>query len=92
MTRATIMLPKDIKTKATLEARKLIISFADFVRQAIADKLRHSHRMGNRIRNRRADPIFRLMDDPGMLIKASATDIAKNHDDYLYGDKAGDTR
>ena len=39
MTRTTIMLPEDVKRRAMAEARKLKVSFADFVRQAVAERL-----------------------------------------------------
>jgi len=39
MTRTTIMLPEDVKQRAMAEASKLKMSFAEFVRQAITEKL-----------------------------------------------------
>ena len=80
------MLPADLKRKAEAEARKLQISFADFVRQAVSEKLPRQGKGSDRLRQRRADPLFRLL-DRGMLVKRpTPADVAEHHDAYLYAD------
>lgn len=44
MRRTTIMLSEDLEQRAVAGARKLNISFADFVRQAVTEKLPHESR------------------------------------------------
>jgi predicted HicB family RNase H-like nuclease len=61
VTRTTIMLPDEVRQRAMAEARKLKASFADFVRQAIAEKLPHSGGGGDRLKRRREDSLFRRL-------------------------------
>ena len=86
MTRTTIMLPEDVKRRAMAEARKLNVSFADFVRQAVAGKLPPEGRAVDRLKRRRKDPLFRLLDRLPLARRDAATDVAARHDDYLYGE------
>lgn len=87
MTRTTIMLSEDVKRRAVIEARRLKVSFADFVRQAVAEKL-PEHRKGvNRLKRRRSDPLFRLIESLPVA-KGKVSDTAVDHDEYLYGDKS----
>ncbi len=80
------MLSEEVKRRAVTEARRLKVSFADFVRQAIAEKLPRSAK-GSRLKQRRQDPLFRLLD--GLpLVKGAPTDTVARHDDYLYADKS----
>jgi hypothetical protein len=88
MTRTTIMLPEEVKRRAMAEARKLKVSFADFVRQAVTEKLPREGKGVDRLKRRRRDPLFRLLDRLP-LVKDAATDVAISHDDYLYGDPSG---
>jgi len=88
MTRTTIVLPPEIKRQAKAEAQRMRISFADFVRQAIAEKLPGNHKGGDRLKRRRQDPLFRLLDRLHIIKGKTATDVAANHDDYLYGGKS----
>src|SRR5437899_714912 len=85
MTRTTIMLPENIKQQAIAQAQKMNISFADFVRQAIADKLPRRGQGALRLKRRRHDSLFRLLDQPAMIIKGRISDIVAKHDEYLYG-------
>ena len=82
------MLAEDMKRQAETEARRLKVSFADFVRQAISEKLPQNGRAGSRLRRRRQDPLFRLMDHLPVVKQANQADVAVNHDDYLYGGKS----
>lgn len=80
------MLPEQIKRRAMDEARKLNVSFADFVRQAISEKLPRPGKGIDHLKRRRADPVFRLLDRLPLASEVAATDVAQQHDDYLYGD------
>ena len=82
------MLTEDIKRQAETEARRLKVSFADFVRQAISERLPQNGRGGDRLRRRRQDPLFRLMDHLPVVKQRNKVDVAVNHDDYLYGGKS----
>jgi hypothetical protein len=81
------MLSTDVKRRATAEARRRKVSFADFVRQAICDKLPQHSRSADRQKRRRQDPLFRLLDQSTPEQTTAATDVAANHDEYLYGGK-----
>jgi hypothetical protein len=86
MTRTTIMLPDDVKRRALAQARKLNISFADFVRQAVTEKLPRQGKGVDRLKQRRQDPLFRLLDRIALVEGETATDVAARHDDFLYGE------
>jgi len=80
------MLPDDTKRRAMAEARKLKISFADFVRRAVVEKLPRQGKAVDRLKQRRQDPLFRLLDRPTLVKGSEATDVAAHHDAYLYGE------
>ena len=80
------MLPEEVKQRAMAEARRLKISFADFVRQAVTEKLPRESRSVDRLKQRRQDPLFRLLDRLALVKGDTATDVAARHDDYLYGE------
>ena len=82
------MLSDEMKQRAMTEARKLRVSFADFVRQAITEKLPYQGKGVDRLKRRREDPLFRLFDHLPMVSNDTATDVAAHHDDYLYGGKS----
>ncbi len=85
------MLPEDVKRRAMAEARKENVSFADFVRRAIVEKLPCSGKGADPLKRRRTDPLFRLLDHLPPVRGDTPGDVAANHDDYLYGEKhAGD--
>ena len=81
------MLPERTKREATAEARRLKISFADFVRQAIDAKLPQKAKGADRLKRRRRDPLFRLLDRLPPVKRPTPTDVSAKHDDYLYGDQ-----
>ena len=89
MLRTTIMLPAEVKQRATAEARRLKVSFAAFVRQAITEKLPSRGKGADRLKRRRQDPVFRLQDNLPAVRGATATDTSAAHDDYLYGPVSG---
>lgn len=78
------MLSEKVKQQAMAEARRLKVSFADFVRQAITEKLPHQGKGVDRLKRRRQDPLFRLCDRLPLVGGVTATDVAGSHDDYLY--------
>ena len=82
------MLPGEVKRRAVAEARRRNVSFANFVRQALADKLPDPGNGSNRLKRRRQDPLFRLFENLPSIKAATPTDTAVNHDDYLYGRKS----
>ena len=86
------MLPEDVKRRATVEARKLKVSFADFVRQAVAEKLPRTGKGVDRLKRRRGDPLFRLLDRLPLVTGDTATDVTARHDDYLYGEVSKSAR
>ncbi len=81
------MLSDEVKRQAMAQARELKISFADFVRQAITEKLPHQGKGVDRLKRRREDPLFRLLDRLPLVKGGTATNVAASHDDYLYGEK-----
>lgn len=81
------MLSAEAKRRAMAEARRMKVSFADFVRQAIDEKLPRGRGKVDRLGQRRKDPLFRLLDRLPLLTECPTTDVAANHDDYLYGDR-----
>ena len=86
------MLPEDIKRRAMAEARKSKISFADFVRRAVVEKLPHQGKGVDRLKQRRQDPLFRLLDRLALVTGNRATNVAARHDAYLYGELADGTK
>jgi len=78
MERTTIMLPHDLKAKALKHANSVGISLGQYIREAIA----------NSLETQQDDPRF---DDPFFADDAvfsgkAPTDLAKKHDEYLYGE------
>jgi hypothetical protein len=88
MIRTTIMLSEEVKRRAMAQARESRISFADFVRQAISEKLPQPGKGVDRLKRRRTDPLFRLLDQLPLVNGRTATDVAARHDDYLYGENS----
>jgi hypothetical protein len=82
------MLPPGVKRRAISEARRLNVSFAEFVRQAINERLPGHGKGGGHLRRRRQDPLFRLLDRLPALKSHPPGDLASNHDQYLYGNKS----
>ena len=79
MDRTTIMLPPELKTRASNQAKKMKISLGQYIREA----LKKSLEMENRCE---------AEDDSLFLDKATfdgtvPQDLAADHDRYLYGDK-----
>ena len=75
--RTTLVLPTLLKQLATERARSEGISFGEFVRRAIEKQLVTPA-------NKTGDPFW---DNLTAYEAEGPTDIAQNHDDYLYGEK-----
>ncbi|MBI4669772.1 MAG: hypothetical protein HY747_11440 [Elusimicrobia bacterium] len=75
MYRTTVMLPIDLKTRAVKQAREMKISLGEFIRECLAAALRPSVSAAR-------DP---LLADREVFKGPSPSDLAKNHDQYLYG-------
>ena len=76
MNRTTLMLPSELKTRAQRRAKEMGVSLGQLIRQALESQLAES--AGDR---RTADPLFsstRVFDG------ATPTDLAGDHDRYLY--------
>ena len=78
MHRTTIMLPADLKAKAQRRAKQMGISLGDLIRQALKEAVK---KPGN---GKAVDPLFA---DTAVYEGPGPTDLAINHDEYLYGDK-----
>ena len=79
MTRTTLMLPDDLRQKAFAEARRLGISFGEFVREAMHAALAPARRKGPRIDS--------LLSDRAAYRGGVPADYSARHDDHLYGGK-----
>jgi hypothetical protein len=77
MVRTTIMLPGELQTRAVQEAQKLGVSLAALVRECLEARLTRSVQRDSR------DPLFR---DEEVYDGPSPSDLAADHDRYLYGD------
>ncbi len=80
MVRTTIMLPGELKHRATTLARKRGVSFGELLREALAAAV-------NAGPPARATSVF---DDDAVWRGRGPSDLAAEHDRYLYGD--GDLR
>ena len=77
MDRTTIMLPNDLKVKASLQAKKMGISLGQYIREALNKSL-DSGDNAQRI----SDPLFA---DDMVFEGKTPEDLSAAHDDYLYG-------
>jgi hypothetical protein len=75
MHRTTILLPEDLKRRASSLARRRGVSLAELIRDALEERLAAKSSFAD-------DPLFKEyepFDDPD-----GPTDLAANHDYYLY--------
>jgi len=79
MDRTTIMLPPDLKIRASNQAKKERISLGQFIREA----LKRSLDLENR-KSTDDDPLFL---DNAVFDGTTPEDLASDHDGYLYGDE-----
>jgi len=78
MEKTTIMLPRNLKNKAISKAKKSSLSLGEFVRRALEMAL-----LQPETSKKGKDSFF---SDTRVFTGEVPTDIAKNHDKYLYGD------
>ncbi|CAB1073807.1 hypothetical protein D1AOALGA4SA_1954 [Olavius algarvensis Delta 1 endosymbiont] len=77
MKRTTIMLPEDLKIRATRRANAVGISLGGFIRESLERALKTN---GNVVLD---DP---YLSDNSVHDGDISADLAQNHDKYLYGD------
>ena len=74
--RTTLMLPAELKAQAQQRARQLGISLGQLIRQALESELAESGGVGHA-----EDPLFT---DDAVWTGEAPTDLAADHDRYLY--------
>ena len=79
MDRTTIMLPPELKTRVSNQAKKMRISLGQYIREALKKSLDMENRP-------EADDDSLFMDNT-VFDGATPEDLASAHDRYLYGDK-----
>ena len=79
MDRTTIMLPPELKIRASNQAKKMRISLGQYIREA----LKKSLEMEN-MREAEDDSLFL---DNAVFDGTTPEDLASDHDGYLYGDE-----
>ena len=79
MDRTTIMLPPDLKIRASNQAKKERISLGQFIREALKKSLDSENR-----KSTDDDPLFL---DNAVFEGTTPENLASNHDGYLYGDE-----
>ena len=77
MRRTTIMLPDDMRTRATQLARHMGISLGELIRKSLTATLDGSREQGL------GDP---LLADDAVYRGEAPPDLSAHHDDYLYGE------
>jgi predicted transcriptional regulator len=78
MDRTTIMLPPELKTRVSNQAKKMKITLGQYIREA----LKKSLEMENRC-EAEDDSLF---PDNAVFDSPIPEDLASDHDTYLYGD------
>jgi hypothetical protein len=79
MDRTTIMLPSELKTRASNQAKKMKISLGQYIREALKESLDSENRPG-------VDEDSLFMDN-AVFNGPTPEDLASDHDRYLYGDE-----
>ncbi len=79
MDRTTIMLPPELKTRASNQAKKMRVSLGQYIREALKKSLE--------IENRREAEDDSLFLDNAVFVGTTPEDLASDHDGYLYGDE-----
>ena len=79
MDRTTIMLPPELKTRASNQAKKMRISLGQYIREALQKSLDMENRSETN------DDSFFL--DNAVFNGPTPENLASDHDEYLYGDK-----
>jgi hypothetical protein len=76
MHRTTIMLPESLKRRASKLARREGVSLAELIRSALEERIAARTDWAN-------DPLWKAL-EPMDFPPDSPTDLAANHDKYLY--------
>jgi|GEM_PF-1361143 len=84
MDKTTILLPTQLRKKAAKRAATLGISLGELIRRNLTKEVQVGEASP-----RSSDPIFDDFD--ALVLKADKTDVALEHDRYLYEDFAVDT-
>jgi len=79
MDRTTIMLPLELKNRASNQAKKMKVSLGQYIREALKKSLETE--------NRRGVDDDSLFLDNAVFDGTTPEDLASNHDGYLYGDE-----
>ena len=79
MDRTTVMLPSDLKIRASNQAKKMGISLGQLIRQALEESLNTEKRTDTG-----EDSLFL---DNVVYYGTTPKDLASKHDKYLYGEK-----
>ena len=79
MDRTTIMLPPELKTRASNQAKKMRISLGEYIREALKKSLE--------IENRHEADDDSLFLDNAVFDGTTPEDLASDHDGYLYGEE-----
>lgn len=79
MDRTTIMLPLELKNRASNQAKKMNVSLGQYIREALKKSLETE--------NRRGVDDDSLFLDNAVFDGTTPEDLASNHDGYLYGDE-----
>jgi len=77
MKRTTVMIPEDLKNRASRRASSTGISLGGFIRESLERALRADTTVMN------DDP---FLTDNAVYEGNTEVDLAQNHDKYLYGD------
>jgi hypothetical protein len=77
MKRTTVMIPDDLKNRAVKRADAIGISLGEFIRESLRRNLRSDNALPF------VDP---YISDSAVYEGDTPTDLAHNHDKYLYGD------
>lgn len=80
MKRTTVMIPEDLKIQAVKHANLAGISLGGFIRKALERALEPPN--GDKLAD---DPFFT---DRVVFNGETPSDLARNHDEYLYGDRS----
>jgi len=80
MKRTTVMLPEELRARATLRARRLGVSLGQFIRRAMESLLETS---------KGAREEDTLLCDDAVYEGPAPRDLAARHDEYLHGRRVG---
>lgn len=78
MKRTTIMIPNELKIRATRHAKKIGVSLGGFIRESLENALEVENRLSGKDDE---DPFF---SDTAVFSGESPPDLSTNHDAYLY--------